>query len=469
MTYAQFQFTQQDAFAFRRALSGLDIPEDVRLSPLAKVMIEELARNKDDNSRTSLERILYTDVNVRQWIMSLDPEKRPTCQQDDMAYVRQYLGLVTSKPFMPPPDTSRTNGSTQLLLHLHDLNNQLGPRTALEEWQKIKDEHPLEDPAQEVVPAWALNTAQAFKSRPTVAYYDDEKIVQHNEITAVIGQPGAGKSFWALQKMAELADHLPVVYVAAEGLNPERIFALEQARQGRLISNNLTIIDQVLDLTSEAVVDSFVRAVKPLQPKVVAIDTFAACTPGIDENSSKDMQPVLNRLRTRLIEELGCAILLIHHTTKDGKTFRGSSALRGNVANMYYLHQDEGLVTLKSDKQRDSEPAPDRHYRLVSFETRLNPTNGQQLSSAAIVRADDVIATRQTGTQLTTNQRDILEALEPFEHGLTTTAIMSITGMAKATLWRNIQKLARANLVRLGERGEPIYMTEPGRQALVNN
>jgi hypothetical protein len=247
---------------------------------------------------------------------------------------------------------------------------------------------------------------------------------------------------------------------------------LRAARQGQGIADtetykrNFQFLQQPVDLTSDAAVDALVRVVTAHQPKVIAIDTFAACTAGIDENASQDIQPVMNRIREKIVEPLGCAVLLIHHTTKDGKSFRGSSALRGNVANMYYLIEEDGLITLRSDKQRDDEPSEDRRYRLVRFFTRRHPETDEDIYSAALLPAAKVIDDPKVS--LNGNQRRILEALEPFETGLTTRAIEDATSMAKATLWRNIQKLAKAGLIRTGEKGEPVYITDDGRAVLLN-
>jgi hypothetical protein len=133
---------------------------------------------------------------------------------------------------------------------------------------------------------------------------------------------------------------------------------------------------------------------------------------------------------------------------------------------MYYLIEEDGVITLRSDKQRDDEPADDRRYQLVRFFTRKHPETGEDIYSAALLPASKVLDDPKVS--LSGNQRRILEALEPFETGLTTRAIEDATGMAKATLWRNIQKLAKAGLIRTGEKGEPVYIADEGRAALLN-
>ncbi|MDZ7883038.1 MAG: AAA family ATPase [Mycobacterium sp.] len=61
--------------------------------------------------------------------------------------------------------------------------------------------------------------------------------------------------------------------------------------------------------------------------RIVFIDTFAKAVAGAEENSAKEMQPIMNRIR-EVAEETGVCIIVVHHTGKD-KTAgaRGSYAI----------------------------------------------------------------------------------------------------------------------------------------------
>lgn len=444
-----------DSFALRCVLSKTPLPEALPISPFMRGLLDALRPYENEQGYQFLRHAVISDDDLVREVIRHDPTA--PFGQDDPAYVEDYIRRATSEANAPAPDLTRTNGSSALLTRLYHANQLYGPQAARQMWEAHNGQPPAEE-------AWPVFTPAQYVEQAPVEFYDADRIIQKGEVTAIVGQPGCGKSFWTLMKMAELADSIPVLYLAAEGLNPDRLLAVEKAR-GKKLSEQLFIINRTVDLTSEAVVESFVQHIAALKPQVVAIDTFAACTPGIDENASKDMQPILNRIRERIIQPLGCAVILIHHTTKDGKTFRGSSALRGNVANMYYLAQDDEVITLKADKQRDSELAPERRYQLVSFPTRLHPQTGEPISSVAMLPYTKVV--HDPRQDLTRNQRLILETLEPFANGLTTRGIEDATGMAKATLWRNIQKLAKAGMLRTGEKGEPVYITEDGRRALL--
>jgi hypothetical protein len=65
--------------------------------------------------------------------------------------------------------------------------------------------------------------------------------------------------------------------------------------------------------------------------KTVFLDTFAKAVAGAEENSTREMQPILNALR-EIARELGVCIIIIHHTGKDASAgARGASAIFADV------------------------------------------------------------------------------------------------------------------------------------------
>lgn len=98
------------------------------------------------------------------------------------------------------------------------------------------------------------------------------------------------------------------------------------------------------------------KAVGEVQPRLVVIDALIDVAPG-DENSTKDIQPVMQALRY-IAETYRCAILIIHHSTKTGKTYRGSSAIKAAADLMLLVESKDqsGRVEFSTDKNRDGEP-----------------------------------------------------------------------------------------------------------------
>lgn len=91
-------------------------------------------------------------------------------------------------------------------------------------------------------------------------------------------------------------------------------------------------------------------------PVLVVIDALADMMPGADENSVKDVHPVFRELRT-MAEKRKTAIVVIHHATKDGKTYRGTSAMEAAV--------DLALMVKSSDKGGGV-----KGMRFISLKTR---------------------------------------------------------------------------------------------------
>jgi len=166
----------------------------------------------------------------------------------------------------------------------------------------------------------------------------------------VAGPSGSGKSFWVLDAMTKVCRGLPilgrttmpgaVVYVASEGGEGfrSRIKGLRQ-KIGPL-GGKFSFIGQAPDLTSPDDVAELRAVLTDAKAEhaasgehlsVVVIDTLSASTPGADENTARDMGPVLQALQL-LAQDLQILVIMVAHTGKDeGRGMRGWSGIRGNA------------------------------------------------------------------------------------------------------------------------------------------
>src|SRR5439155_17182506 len=109
---------------------------------------------------------------------------------------------------------------------------------------------------------------------------------------------------------------------------------------------------EAVNLLREGEVDDFLAAVAalPERPVLIIIDTLARCLVGGDENSAKDMGIAIAAL-DRLRAELGCSVLVVHHTGHaNEERERGSSALRAAVDTLLVLRAAGSVITLKCAK-----------------------------------------------------------------------------------------------------------------------
>lgn len=91
---------------------------------------------------------------------------------------------------------------------------------------------------------------------------------------------------------------------------------------------------------------------KGIKPTLLSIDTLVLNILGVDENSAAALGPVIAGLRL-LQERLGCTILIVHHTGKDGRSERGSNSLRGVLDGLWMLRKENksGRLELRCEKE----------------------------------------------------------------------------------------------------------------------
>ena len=198
------------------------------------------------------------------------------------------------------------------------------------------------------------------------------------------GQPGALKSFIALDIARRLADgiplpglkaevpQVPVVYVAGEGIfgMPARIKAME------LQESELRFLPGTLDICNDEIYGELRDIVShDLQGGVLVLDTLSRVSIVEDENSAAEMNRVMGRLVDLAEYETGCTIFVLHHMTKAGQSYRGSTAISASVEVMLNAEREADLLgtglirtNVQSTKARDF---PDIEFSTL-FEVHMN-------------------------------------------------------------------------------------------------
>ena len=194
-------------------------------------------------------------------------------------------------------------------------------------------------------------------------------IVQRGCTTALVGGPG-GKKTWAGLDMAICVAtgkdwlNYPVqqgrVLVVDEESGPRRLGRrLRQTAQGHDVPPDAPLFYVSLEgfnLRDPVSLARLEVLLADARPDLVVLDSQAALTPGADENTVKDMQPIFNALR-QLANRYELGFLLIHHANKDGR-YRGSSAIKAGVDMMFVLESklDSPVMDFVSEKVRDTTP-----------------------------------------------------------------------------------------------------------------
>ena len=201
-------------------------------------------------------------------------------------------------------------------------------------------------------------------------------------LTLVYGAPGSMKSFAALDLALSVASGRPawgmdyatkphpVVYIAGEGqagLARKRIPAWMQARN----ENTDIPFFLVLEVPRAAQTESDLTALfasieaEGSLPRLVVFDTHARVTAGLDENAAKDTNLAID-LYSAVIRRYSCAVVVIHHSGKNGE-MRGSNALLAASDAVIHLEYDKAakVAAMTAERMKDGEPGKPVAFKPV--------------------------------------------------------------------------------------------------------
>lgn len=377
-----------------------------------------------------------------------------------MDYVRDYIktALETDSQ-LPEPDRARANGTYEALSALHYAHRSGGAPAAKLAWLTIKQMQPH---LAEFEQAPLLIHADDLAGLSEPTYLLDDFAIYHKAFNVLVGPSGCGKSFTALKIAGNVATHGTVVYIAGEGLNGYNARWQAWKEFHQVDYADLWFYREALQIMNEKELIDFVGMLQDLHaPQLVIIDTLARSAVGIDENSATEMGKFVQAC-ARLQTVLDCAVLVVHHTGKNG-VIRGSSALYGASDSVIAQTMTDELITItnnpeKGGKNKYSEAMEDKHYRIMPMTT----TTG--INGAVLVPAEKMVTDIETD-RLTSSQRQILEALDGYEEeGLTPAQISSMSSLSNATVYRQLKKLKKADYVRF--ENERYYITGDGQGAL---
>ena len=219
-------------------------------------------------------------------------------------------------------------------------------------------------------------------SRPTFQLIDDVEMIARPEppmlisgiLTAgssagLFAPPGYSKTFTIVELLVCVATGrtffgtlVPqsgnVLHVLGEGagLFGRRLAAVKQ-KHGIPVETAIGYytLPESVDMLNAESVSRLITAAQHVSPMLVALDTVQRNMRG-NENASEDMAAFVAGV-DRIRHELGCAVIVVHHTGWDEKRERGSNVLRASVDTLLSLRRGDGdVLTLSCEKQRDIEP-----------------------------------------------------------------------------------------------------------------
>lgn len=286
-------------------------------------------------------------------------------------------------------------------------------------------------------------------------------VLDQGTVALLYGPWGTGKSFIALDWAASVATGRPwqnraseqrrVLYVAGEGAFgiAGRINAWEAGWGLQIADDTFDVLHRGVNLTNYREVRELAALINWGGYGFVILDTLSRCMVGADENSAKDSGQVVDALgRLREATPGGRGVVTgVHHTGKDGKTFRGSSVFEAGADTVYSVASDAGSITLDREKRKDG-PQQDKH-RL-----RLDPIEG---TGSCTVSAGNLSTLGWTNSER--SQRLLSTFVHHFVHtGASKAELRNVAEMPSATFHRALSDLLQSgDLINEGSDKRPFY------------
>jgi len=208
------------------------------------------------------------------------------------------------------------------------------------------------------------NDNDAIKPQPPIDYIIGD-LITNASLNVFYGEAGSKKTYSALSMAIAVANgkdwlgfttkKSPVLIIDEESGEKRLSRRLNEAMRGAGCgaTGQLYYISLAgFKLDNKEDIKTIESEINRTEAKLVIFDALADIMDG-DENSKKDVQPVMNALR-KIADNTDCSIILIHHSNKAGG-YRGSSAIKASSDLMIQISSDldQSVVTFKTEKNRD--------------------------------------------------------------------------------------------------------------------
>jgi hypothetical protein len=265
----------------------------------------------------------------------------PSVVKTDGKFRRSFKGFGKMNDNNSTPKTSSVNVDSNILLALEVAPDEpkFKKRMTIQNWR---------EPAPP--PDWTITNLFAA-----------------GDLYLLYGEPGSKKTWAAMDMAVCVAKGEPwlgmetkrgAVLLVDEESGERRLHdRMYRVLRGHFAENHdlpiTALLDNSADFGDPEWINNLSLEIRQANARFVVIDALADVSPERDENSVKDMMPVLSQLRS-VARSTGATIVVIHHTNKNG-VYRGTSAIKGAVDLMVKLESKPGsdLLEFTTDKERD--------------------------------------------------------------------------------------------------------------------
>ncbi len=225
--------------------------------------------------------------------------------------------------------------------------------------------HPFGVNSDRFVIHWA---AEALQPLPPTEWLI-KPVFARPSVSILYGSPGSKKTYVCLdaavcvslgKSWLEFETRQATVLIVDEESGYQRLRRrLAEVMHGHSVKKEIPIAFSSMaqfDFRKLPDVESLRGIIRKVDANFIIIDALADVMPGAEENSTKEVLPVLLNLR-RLANEMQVAIVVLHHDNRGGG-YRGSSSIKGAVDTMFKVQSENAatLITFTGEKLRDVEP-----------------------------------------------------------------------------------------------------------------
>lgn len=343
------------------------------------------------------------------------------------------------------------NWNPEITKHNQRLFMQEQAKTGPESPQSASDKEPKAKAEWQPFP---LIPAHELTLKPVAIDWLIENIIERGSLNLLFGEPGAGKSLfaldWAFCMAAGIDWHgyrtkpVDVVVVAGEGFAgmARRLKALEAKYQMKAPAR--LFISQrpanLIDGANAQWVADTIKATCP-NPGLVVVDTLHRNMDG-DENSSQDIGRFVANL-DGFFKPLGAAVLVVHHSGHGQKDrSRGSSSIRAAMDGEFSATKDGGAIVLSCHKAKDFEAFKPLQFSLKPVELDWCDDEGEPLTSVCLEHDGEATPTTKK-RKLSARDDAILTSLSEaiVAHGVEPTTEIKAKFGGFAGIWNEHKKI----------------------------
>ena len=236
-------------------------------------------------------------------------------------------------------------------------------------------------------------------------------LMEAKTVTLLYAKSGVGKSFLALQLALAIATgddflgykvnkSIPVLYLDSEmsaptihkRLSAHDVYGKLSDHQFKYVSSNE---DCRLSLSTADLRIAFTDFIKESNYRFIVLDNLRTMFSIADENSSAEFNEINDFLL--ILRHIGCTVILIHHSTKAGDSYSGSTNIETVLDYAIGLHKvgnDRKLLVSKNRHDSGIDNLDNQHLSIVGNSFVLNHTSGIDMNFVA----EEIIDAVKAGT-----------------------------------------------------------------------